>query len=135
MNKQNSWVEDEEKVDKQFCDYFAELFTTSNFNSDHILAALGELAPTITDEMNQQLDSSFSAEEIYTTISQMSPTKAPRPDGLPAAFYQKHWQLVRYGVINTCLHILNNGGDIAPLNHTHIALIPKVSKPSRVADF
>ncbi|KAH9747206.1 reverse transcriptase domain-containing protein [Citrus sinensis] len=135
MNKQNSWVEDEEEVDKQFCDYFAELFTTSNPNSDHILAALGELTPTVTDEMNQQLDSPFSAEEIYTTLSQMSPTKAPGPDGLPAAFYQKHWLLVRYGVINTCLHILNNGGDIAPLNHTHIALIPKVSKPSRVTDF
>lgn len=122
-------------MDKQFCDYFAKLFTTSNPNSDHILAALGELAPTVTDEMNQQLDSPFSAEEIYTTLSQMSPTKAPGPDGLPTAFYHKHWHLVRYGVINTCLHILNNGGDIAPLNHTHIALIPKVSKPSRVTDF
>ncbi len=87
MNKQNNWVEDEEEVDKKFCDYFIELFTTSNLNSDHISAALGELAPTVTDEMNQQWDMSFSTEEIYTTLSQMSPTKAP--DGLPVTFFIK----------------------------------------------
>lgn len=89
MNKQNSWIKDEENVDKQFCDYFAELFTTSSHTSNHILAALGDLAPTVTKEMNQQLESPFSAEEIYTTLSQMSPTNVSRPDRLPAAFYQK----------------------------------------------
>ena len=65
----------------------------------------------------------------------MSPTKAPEPDGLPAVFFQKHWHSIRCGVINTCLHILNDRGSITPLNHTHIALIPKVAKPLKVLDF
>lgn len=135
MNNQNRWVEDGEEVVKQFCDYFTELFTTSSPTTNHISAALTNLSQSVTAEMNQHLDSPFTEEEIYTTLSQMSLTKAPGPDGLPAAFYQKHWQSVRFGVIKTCLYILNDGGSIAPLNHTYIALIPKVTKPLKVTDF
>lgn len=33
------------------------------------------------------------------------------------------------------MYILNGQGTIAPLNHTFIALIPKVSKPRRVSKY
>lgn len=33
------------------------------------------------------------------------------PDDLPAAFFQKHWNSVKEGVVMTCLHILNEGDD------------------------
>lgn len=65
----------------------------------------------------------------------MSSTKALGPDDLPAAFFQKHWQTVQSSVIGTCLHILNDGGNLAALNHTFIALIPKTTKPMKVAEF
>lgn len=39
------------------------------------------------------------------------------------------------GVLATCMHILNDGGSIAPLNHTLIALIPKVNKPRKVTKY
>ena len=65
----------------------------------------------------------------------MCPTKTPRPDGLLAVFYQKHWQTIKSGVITTCLHILNKQGTIGPLNHAYIALIPKIGKPIKVTDF
>lgn len=90
LNQHNVWTEDEEEVARQFCDYFKTLFSTSNPTSESILEALDGLTATITIEMNQQLDSPFTAEEIYTTFSQMSPTKSHGPDGLPAAFFQKH---------------------------------------------
>lgn len=56
-------------------------------------------------------------------------------DGLPAAFFQKYWQVVSKGVLTTCLHILNDQGTIEPLNLTFIALIPKVLKPRKVNEF
>lgn len=42
---------------------------------------------------------------------------------------------MKEGVVKTCLHILNKGGNIVPLNHTYIALIPKVQKPREVNEF
>ncbi|KAH9660157.1 reverse transcriptase domain-containing protein [Citrus sinensis] len=78
----------------------------------------------MTIEMNEALDQPSTADEIFNALFQMCPTKAPGPDRLPAT-----------GVIDTCLHILNAQGDVTPLNHTYIALIPKVAKPKKVTDF
>lgn len=39
------------------------------------------------------------------------------------------------GVGITCLHILNEQGNLAPINHTYIALIPKIAKPIKVSDY
>lgn len=65
----------------------------------------------------------------------MCPTKASGPDGLTAVFFQKHWKLIRNKVVTTCLYILNEQGNMSPLNHTFIALIPKIAKPGRVSDY
>lgn len=85
--------------------------------------------------MNDELEQPFTEEDITKALAQMCPTKPRDPDGLPAVFFQKHWQSVKMGVLSICLHILNEKGTIAPLNHTYIALIPNIGKPTKVIDF
>ena len=85
--------------------------------------------------MNSHLKEPFTPEDITTALSEICPTKAPGPDGLLAAFFQKHWQIVGEGLTKTCLHILNEQGTLNSLNHTFIALIPKVEKPRKVMEF
>lgn len=70
--------------------------------------------------MNEYLTQLYTEKEIMEALNKMCPTKALGPDGLLGAFYQKHWPSVKEGVINTCLHILNEACTIAPLNHTYI---------------
>lgn len=65
----------------------------------------------------------------------MCGTKALGPDGFLAVFYQKHWKIVKAGVVATCLHILNEEGIITPLNYIYIALILKIMKLRNVTDF
>ena len=114
---------------------FANLFSTSNPTQDQLEAALKGLNPKVSAAMNEELDQPFTEEEVTEALAQMCPTKAPGPDGLHAVFFQRHWQSVKTGVVSTCLHILNEKATIAPLNHTYIALIMKIGKPSKVTDF
>ena len=97
--------------------------------------ALKDLPSKVTEEMNAQLNQPYTEADITEALSQMHPIKAPGPDGLPVAFFQKHWKSVSQGVTTTCLQVLNNKGNPTPLNHTYIALIPKAEKPKKVADF
>lgn len=118
-----------------FCNYFANLFSTTGPSQHQMEVALCDMPVKVTREMNEQLDKSFIEEEVSAALAQICPTKAPGPDGFPMAFFQKHWKSASEGVLTTCLHILNEGGNIAHLNHTYIALIPKVEKPRQVTKF
>lgn len=135
LEDEDKWTEEAEDVERIFCDYFANLFTSTHPTQAQVEAALQGIPIKITEEMNEILDQPFSEDEISAVLFHMCPTKALGPDGLPAAFFQKHWKSVGKRVLTTCMHILNDGGSIAPLNHTLIALIPKVKKPRKVTEY
>ena len=130
-----NWIENVEVVEKMFCEYFTNIFTSTKPSHEQMNLALSDLPAKITGEMAAYLEQSFSEEEITDALAQMCPTKAPGPDKFPAVFFQNHWNSVKEGVITTCLHILNEGGNLAPLNHTFIVLILKVKKPRKVNEF
>ncbi|XP_058783087.1 uncharacterized protein LOC131657739 [Vicia villosa] len=77
----------------------------------------------------------FVENEVKEAIFQMHPTKAPGPDGLPALFYQKYWNIVGQDIVFVALDVLNNQRDPADLNSTFIALIPKIKNPRAPHDF
>jgi hypothetical protein len=65
----------------------------------------------------------------------MFPTKAPGLDGLPAHFYQKHWDLCGSEVTSAVLSILNGGETPESINQTVLVPIPKVPHPTSLAQF
>lgn len=111
------------------------MFALSKPSQNRIEEALNGLPPKVTPNLNAQLEEPFTLEDIENALSQICPIKAPCPDGLPAAFFQKHWLLVRGVVIDTFLHILNDQSNLAPFNYTYIALIPKSEKLRKVSEF
>ncbi|KAH9679641.1 putative reverse transcriptase/RNA-dependent DNA polymerase [Citrus sinensis] len=108
LDEQGKWTEDSDEVERIFCEHFTKLFSTTAPNAEQMEAALKDTSAKVNEEMNFQLDAPFMEEEIAEALAQMCPTKAPGPDGLPAAFFQKHWGSIKDGVITTCLHILND---------------------------
>lgn len=84
------------------------MFALSKPSRNQIEEALNGLLPKVTPYLNAQLEEPFTLKDIENVLSQMCPIKAPCPDGLPAAFFQKHWLSVRGVVIDTCMHILND---------------------------
>ena len=85
--------------------------------------------------MQQLLLSDFSVEEIKIALFQMGPTKAPRPDGMNALFYQKFWHIMGDTVVNAVLDYLNGGYMVPEINYTHIVLIPKIKSSQKISDF
>lgn len=87
MNQQDAWVDDREGIEKEFCEYFANLFATSNPSEEQIEVALTGLRLKVNSEMNSHLDLPFTEEKVSTSLSQMCPNKASELDGLPTTFF------------------------------------------------
>ena len=127
------WTEDDDQMGRLENSYFDTMFTTSNptgFNE-----ILSGLIPTITDEMNNNLNKPYTAEEVLKALHHMAPLTAPGPDGMSLIFYKSFWHIVGKDVIEVVLIALNSGTIPDSINSTFIALIPKIKDPLKVSDF
>jgi hypothetical protein len=62
-------------------------------------------------------------------------TKAPGPDGFPAHFFQRHWELCGKEVTTMVLKLLNGEQEPTCINKTLIVLISKVASPEEIGQF
>jgi hypothetical protein len=65
----------------------------------------------------------------------MFPLKAPRPDGYPAQFFQKHWDLCGGEVTSAVLRILRGEESSEGINKLFFVLIPKVASLEEIGQF
>src|SRR4051812_32839535 len=77
----------------------------------------------------------YTKEEVKTALFQMFPTKAPGPDGFPANFYQRHWDLCGDEVTNAVLRIVRGEESAECVNEIVLVLIPKVINPTLLTQF
>ena len=78
---------------------------------------------------------SLDQEEVKTALFQMFPTKAPGPDGMPAHFFQRYWELCGEEVTTVVLRVLRGEDDPSIINKTCIVLISKVENPEELGQF
>jgi hypothetical protein len=113
--------------------YFESLYTRDpSINCDDLVSLTPE---HISADMNLQLCRDFSNEEIGDALFQIGPIKAPGPDGFPARFYQRNWELMRDDVIHAVKHFFDTGFMPEGINDTSIVLIPKIDNPLELKDF
>jgi hypothetical protein len=68
-------------------------------------------------------------------LFQMYPMKALGPDGYPAHFFQKHWDLCGEEVTRAVLRILRGEDNPTGISKTSVVLIPKVASPEELGQF
>lgn len=76
-----------------------------------------------------------SAEEIRWVVFALGPTKAPGPDRITASLIQQNWENFGPIVTREVLNFFNTGVISEYVAHSNLVLIPKVSTPTKVADF
>lgn len=74
-------------------------------------------------------------EEIKQAIFSIGNNRAPGPDGYSAAFFKGAWDVVGNEVCGAIRDFFMHTRMLRDVNHTIIALIPKVSTPDSVTDF
>ncbi|GKB53666.1 hypothetical protein Tco_0904419, partial [Tanacetum coccineum] len=67
--------------------------------------------------------------EIREAMFSLGDNKALGPDGYSAAFFKEAWSIISVDVCKAIKEFFTNGILLKELNHTIIALIPKVASP------
>ena len=125
-------VEDAGGIQAMATNFYSALFTSSAGSRYEEL--LQHLPSRVTDAMNADLTRDYTEEEIKAALDSMGDLKAPGPDGMPALFYKKFWNIVGKDVVKEVTEVLNGGPMPGSWNETVVVLIPKVQKPERLKD-
>ena len=93
------------------------------------------IEPVIIESENASLCLIPTPQEIKAVIFELNNQKAPGPDGLPALFYKKYWDIVGTTVIEAIQSFFRSGQLLKEVNNSLIVLISKVKSPSSVNHF
>jgi len=131
QNQHGEWYSEEVSIKNMVRDFFKDLYT-DEFNSYTPYIVPADSFPRLSTEDMDSLARPFTGSDIRKAIFEMDAFKAPGPDGYPALFFQKQWDLTGSQVTQTALNILHGKEFPEGLNETFLVLIPKVENPQSV---
>jgi hypothetical protein len=83
-------------------DFFQNLYKADpSVNPQEVLQYF---QPCISEDVNLELCKEITTEEISDALFQIGPLKAPGPDGFPARFFQRNWEVMKADVISAIQH-------------------------------
>jgi hypothetical protein len=124
---------EQDEIELMATQFYQGLFTAQEDLNPEMVCS--HIPKKVMGAMNEFLDRPFTAEEVERALFQMSPHKAPGPNGFRAGFFQKHWALVKDSVVEAVLGFLNGGAMSEEVNKTVLVLIPKVANPQELTQF
>jgi hypothetical protein len=80
-------------------EYYKKLFGAPEASFFNMSEEVTHDIPQLSEEENIILTAPFTKEEVFEAISKMEHNKAPGPDGFPAEFYQKFWEVIKFDMM------------------------------------
>ena len=121
------WIDDHKEIADKFTADFSKRFKSSH-NDQCTLAHLG-LPSLILDLETRELIRLSNLEEVKTALFSIDSNKTPGPDGFGAAFFKTYWNIIKKDMFDCITEFFLTGKLLKELNHTFIALIPKIANP------
>ncbi|CAA7038023.1 unnamed protein product [Microthlaspi erraticum] len=131
-NEANVWVDGGKEVEKIVVSYFDKLFTSTT--PGEFTEILENLSERVTPQENEVLTRQATETEVREALFMMHPEKASGPDGMTALFFERSWHIVKLYVLRMVNNFLQSGTFDDRLNLTHICLIPKTGRPTRMTE-
>lgn len=125
--------EDPNELKHMVQEFYQNLYTTKGVTG--MEDVLAHVPNKVTAAMNDGLLAPYTNEEVKIALFHMFPTKAPEPDGFPAHFYQRHWDLCGDEITKVVLKIVRGEESAERVNDTLLVLIPKVLNPTLLTHF
>ena len=120
-------------IQQKFVADFSSRFHSGR--SSHAVNLSNLALPVLTAQENLDLIRPVTENEIYAALFDMDPYKAPGPDGFGASFFQAHWLQIKDQLCYAIKDFFASGRLLKEINHTFIALIPKVENLETTAQF
>lgn len=114
-------------------DFFKRIFSTDDYVDSKFI--ISWLFPPIGNEDLVNLCRSISLLEVKNSLFSIGGLKALGYDGFPAIFYQHHWDIYSNEIFKIVQTAFSSCRILDGLNHTLIALIPKVDGPQHMTNF
>ncbi|XP_019447298.1 PREDICTED: uncharacterized protein LOC109350521 [Lupinus angustifolius] len=126
------WLEEDGLVRKGVVDYFKEVFKGDSV----IRPTLDEiLFNSLSSDKVLAISEEFSLAEIKAAVWNCAADKSPSPDGFNFKFFQDCWDIVGSDICCFMQDFFLNAKITVGLNASFIALILKISSPTRIQDF
>ena len=74
-------------------------------------------------------------DEVKQALFAIDSNKTPGPDDFGAGFFKHYWSIVKDDFYQCILAFFRHGKLIKKINHTFIALIPKIENPTQTQHF
>jgi mannosylglycoprotein endo-beta-mannosidase len=106
-------------------EYYKKLFGPPEVNHVQMIQNRVDDITQLSEEENVLLTANFTEEEVFQAITQMEHNKSPGPDGFPAEFYQRFWDVIKKDLMAMFGHFQAGGLPLFKLNFGIITLLPK----------
>ncbi|XP_074290991.1 uncharacterized protein LOC141617725 [Silene latifolia] len=132
QDDQGNWIWDHSTVKQMVINDLKNVFAGPVSVCDLTGLTIG-LFPQLTCEEKEKLDREYTSAEIQGALNQMSPYKAPGPDGFQAIFYQSQWETISPSLCHMILGVLHEDNFPEGFGDTFLALIPKTDHPNKAS--
>jgi hypothetical protein len=99
LDHENGKIEGQVNLKNYITEFYKGLFGEPEENSFSLDLDTTEDIAQVSQEENNFLLAPFTGDKIKKAISETEHNKAPEPDGFPAEFYQKIWDVIKGDLI------------------------------------
>ncbi|XP_019166674.1 PREDICTED: uncharacterized protein LOC109162425 [Ipomoea nil] len=133
QNDNGIWITDTEELRNLVQDFYINLFKKDT--GTDLSRAVRGFFPVLDEVEWASFQREVTKEEVHAAVTDMSPWKAPGPDGLHAGFYQRTWDTVGDSIFWMVKNAFQSGILPDGVNDTLLTLIPKVGSPETIKQF